>query len=478
MKTMKIKSLSLKLVIIITTIITTTTTRIVWADTADTSNIDIVDLSSYPLYPLRKDLGENLIAGEKESVERSVKATDILIKKRWQEDGFAGRGDHSKSHGCYPSKFKVLPNLPEEYRAGIGKKENQGKVFFSVARLSNQTTPDVPDIRAPSLGFVLKVFLDKDEKDPTLLPIHSSEEIKTQDFLTGSSQTFMMPNINAYANLFVNRSKGILGKILIALRHPIIVYERKIKPMFFDHTNSLVALERTFWSPAPYAWGDRASKYRFTPCHDFNRSELGEDHVDKPNYQQNSIKKFLSEKSICYNLEVQLRPASHTDSVHHDKNFPIEDASIFWPTDQAKYHAVAQLTIQKETLPLLDEECESLSYNPWHGLKAHQPLGNLNRGRLSVYKQSFLSRKKLYSERLNYDGSYDIFKKYVLSFPLFNKYGDLIMQISKEREDLMKKNLFDTGLDTNNGEIDCDKVMAQPIEPLRECVIFTAFKLT
>ena len=35
-----------------------------------------------------------------------------------------------------------------------------------------------------------------------------------------------------------------------------------------------------------------------------------------------------------------------------------------------------------------DAFCDSLSFNPWHGISAHQPMGHINRARRYVYDAS------------------------------------------------------------------------------------------
>ena len=36
-------------------------------------------------------------------------------------------------------------------------------------------------------------------------------------------------------------------------------------------------------------------------------------------------------------------------------------------------------------LPTTEAQCEKLSFNPWNGLNAHKPLGNMQRARRAVY---------------------------------------------------------------------------------------------
>ena len=65
----------------------------------------------------------------------------------------------------------------------------------------------------------------------------------------------------------------------------------------------------------------------------------------------------------------------------------------------AEFEDVGTITIKQGTAPLADQACEALAYNPWHGLKAHQPLGNLSRARLAVYRHSERVRRDIYREQ-------------------------------------------------------------------------------
>jgi hypothetical protein len=64
----------------------------------------------------------------------------------------------------------------------------------------------------------------------------------------------------------------------------------------------------------------------------------------------------------------------------------------------ADFEDVGTIRIKRGTAPLADQACETLAYNPWHGLKAHQPLGSLSRARLVVYRHSERVRREIYRE--------------------------------------------------------------------------------
>jgi hypothetical protein len=113
------------------------------------------------------------------------------------------------------------------------------------------------------------------------------------------------------------------------------------------------------------------------------------------------IARFLAGADACYRMRVQVRPDRLPDL---EKLFPIEDATVYWPEGgaasvSADFEDVGRIRIKQGTAPLADQACEALAYNPWHGLRAHQPLGSLSRARLVVYRQSECVRREIYREQ-------------------------------------------------------------------------------
>lgn len=56
-----------------------------------------------------------------------------------------------------------------------------------------------------------------------------------------------------------------------------------------------------------------------------------------------------------------------------------EDSQTKWTEAQAPFHKVATITIQKQVFatPESDGLAENLSFNPWHALPQHRPLGGV-----------------------------------------------------------------------------------------------------
>jgi hypothetical protein len=70
---------------------------------------------------------------------------------------------------------------------------------------------------------------------------------------------------------------------------------------------------------------------------------------------------------------------------------PVEDASVPWPEDLSPYLAVGHLIAEPQDAYSPARRIyvdELLSFNPWHALAAHRPLGNIMRARKKSYAAS------------------------------------------------------------------------------------------
>lgn len=82
----------------------------------------------------------------------------------------------------------------------------------------------------------------------------------------------------------------------------------------------------------------------------------------------------------CFDFMVQLQVP--------DKNMPVEDTTVQWEEKDSPFVPVARIEIPKQDIgPFMQSGfCENLSFNPWHSLPEHQPVGGLNRIRKAVYQ--------------------------------------------------------------------------------------------
>ncbi len=66
---------------------------------------------------------------------------------------------------------------------------------------------------------------------------------------------------------------------------------------------------------------------------------------------------------------------------------PIENNAVLWPEKLSPRVSVATLRLPKQKFdsPAQLEFAKRLSYNPWHTIAEHRPLGNQSRARRRMY---------------------------------------------------------------------------------------------
>jgi hypothetical protein len=66
---------------------------------------------------------------------------------------------------------------------------------------------------------------------------------------------------------------------------------------------------------------------------------------------------------------------------------PIENNAVLWPERLSPRVSVATLRLPRQTFnsPAQMEFAKRLSYNPWHCIAEHRPLGNQSRARRRMY---------------------------------------------------------------------------------------------
>ena len=66
---------------------------------------------------------------------------------------------------------------------------------------------------------------------------------------------------------------------------------------------------------------------------------------------------------------------------------PIENAGVLWPEELSPRVSVATLRLPKQKFdsPAQLAFAKRLSYNPWHTIAEHRPLGNQSRARRRMY---------------------------------------------------------------------------------------------
>ena len=150
-------------------------------------------------------------------------------------------------------------------------------------------------------------------------------------------------------------------------------------------------LGASFFTQVPLRFGQYIAKLSLVPVSSaltpLIDQALDDDLANDPDGLREAVVRFFAEQDGEWELRAQL----NTDL----GQMPIEDGSVAWPEDQSPYLPVARLRIASQ--PAWSEQLspateDRLSFNPWHGLEAHRPLGGVMRARRQVYPSSVAFR--------------------------------------------------------------------------------------
>jgi hypothetical protein len=161
---------------------------------------------------------------------------------------------------------------------------------------------------------------------------------------------------------------GKLSPLGYLLKHP-----RELAILLrIERNHSLNPLDTSYWSATPYKLGTGAIKYKATPVSD------GPPVVATPSEDQlrAAMKLQLQTQDAHFHFWVQ----PQVDPTEQ----PIEDGTHEWLSSPTKV-ATIRIPCQSFDSPSQMAFCENLSFNPWHGLTDHRPLGSLNRLRKATY---------------------------------------------------------------------------------------------
>jgi len=144
-------------------------------------------------------------------------------------------------------------------------------------------------------------------------------------------------------------------------------------------------LGETYYSVVPFLYGPYYAKLSVVPVSPelvaLTNKTL--DLKDNPDGLREAVREFFVDNEATWEIRIQLA----TDL----EQMPIEDASAVWPEEISPYVAVARIDVPRQSSwsdQRIQEIDESMSFSPWHGLKAHRPLGGVMRVRKPAYEHS------------------------------------------------------------------------------------------
>ena len=317
---------------------------------------------------------ERVLPGEVETTARITQQMTAFLLKHYRT-GIAERAGNTKTYGLLKAKFIIETDLPDELRAGLFEHANSYDAWVRFGGPGPLVTPDIKNNGVLSIG--LKVIGVAGEK---LL----DDEHNTQDFTGISAPTFTTPNV--IENLKLQQYIGAGLQVFYFINPFESHYVDAILQGIYAKAHGS-PFETPYWSCVPYLYGQgRAMKYRFTP----RRTARTPVPFPAPdNYLREAMVKNLAEDEVCFDFEVQFQ----RDPVRH----PIEDASVIWDTPFIKVASV-HIPPQDFDTPQRDTMARQLTFNPWHAIAEHRPLGNQNRARRTIYYETSRVRQRINDE--------------------------------------------------------------------------------
>jgi len=301
----------------------------------------------------------------------------IRVVEQHRDNTRVLRDAHAKAHGCVKAKVTVRADLDETLRYGV--LSEPGKSWQAWMRLSNGNAYPQFDRARDARGMAIKL-LDVPGSKLLANPQHARE----QDFVMFNHPTFFVRDVAEYQSNFAAQADGKKALAFFPgwdprsweIRHLVIAL-KTLSPA----PDSPV--ETTYNSIAPFKLGPHNIKYRVTPTPENCPSyAIPKPNTDLPNFLRSSLYQQLSldRMPACFALQVQRQ--------NPDYYMPIEDPSVEWDERVSPFETVADIRLPAQDFDSAEQNlfCDNLSFNPWHALPEHRPIGGINRLRKAVYE--------------------------------------------------------------------------------------------
>jgi hypothetical protein len=317
--------------------------------------------------------------------ERQIEGEDELgheITRRMCEfmlrhyaGGIAQRAGNTKTHGLLRAELEVLPELSSKLAKGIFQPGRTYKAWVRVAGPGPFAPPDLDDNGI--LSFSVKLMGVEGAK---LLV----DEQWTQDFTAISAPTFTTPDARENLKLQERIGDGTPALYFLNFRDSHLL-DAIMQGLFARAHGNPLDLE--YHSCVPYLLGEgQAMKFLFRPK---TRQGTKIPKHPGPVYLREAMQATLAERAVEFDMLVQLQT--------HPRQMPIENAAVIWPEWLSPLQPVARLRI-----PAQGFDCSAqmafdrhLSFNPWHALAEHRPMGNQNRVRRRIYLETSKFRQQM-----------------------------------------------------------------------------------
>ncbi|ARO15998.1 hypothetical protein BVG79_p1000196 (plasmid) [Ketogulonicigenium robustum] len=302
----------------------------------------------------------------------------------------AHRDAHAKSHAVLKGHLSVLPGLAPAFAQGIFGTQRDYDILARISAAPGDIHSD--DVAAPQ-GFALKILgVDGDR----LLPD-----------IGGANQDILMVNIPVLAFGDVGKYQKMLGPLEAKARAPDSLQRAGsaaaraaagVIDALGGTPNATLqglalarvhALGETFHSQGAVRYGDYIAKFSLAP-EGPTATLTGQPIGDGYSAMRDAVGEWCRAQPTTYLLHAQLC----TDAAA----MPVEDAAVLWDPAASPHVPIARLHFPPQDPYTPGRQVagdDMLSFNPWNGITAHQPLGSIMRVRKHAYDSSSRQRHTL-----------------------------------------------------------------------------------
>jgi hypothetical protein len=343
------------------------------------------------------------------------------------------RGAHPKMHGCVQAEFIVDRDVAPEFQHGVLR--DAGRVYSAWVRFSNAFRIQ-HDLEAETRGMGIKLLRIPGDDRLADAEVDPETHLVTQDFLCATHDAFFLPDNRDYAaftkatadppkvlwfylrrlprlwrgGIALIRGAAVLTRSPLAIPYysqtpyrlgrenivklqvrPVMTPElkRSLPPRFSfaikvrAASTILTLFELSWLRPMLQAVGLPDSKEK--------AEDFCDRHLAPRDLLRRAMMSHLANHDAIFDVLVQ--------PYINDNATPVDDATRRW-SFVSRFEHVATIRIPRQvfwpepgmpadlakaTKTMVDLG-ENMSFNPWHGLKAHEPLGAINQARRIVYR--------------------------------------------------------------------------------------------
>ena len=336
---------------------------------------------------------EEIQPNEDQLGDETVASMARVNRFMFEKNRHAIRDAHAKSHGILRGELHIYPSLPAHLAQGMFK---EPKTYPIIVRLSSAPGAIGSDTGPTVKGMALKIIGVEGKK----FLADQADEV-TQDFLLVNDTIIPTGDVKSYHDMQLRQEKVMQGPEFVQnlITEAGVLADKVLEAVGSKKEVPLVApkhpknnlLGENYTTLGAIRFGDYVAKVGVAPLSDNVKALTDkEEDIKEQSGWRDLVVDFFRTQGAEYELRAQLC----TDL----KTMPVEDASIDWPQDQSPYQALGKIVLpaQDAFSPARRVFADDvLSFNPFHCLPEHLPLGSINRVRIKAYETSTAYRHHL-----------------------------------------------------------------------------------